>query len=121
MTRIETDAEAYARAGYQARMHREKMEGTMTPPREVTREQIEALMIGAGAAGDEAQIEICRVALARVTRLEDRRDGSIRYCLTSGTEAQMLGPWYDTRQEAVDARETARQECARVIEEVAER
>lgn len=36
---------------------------------------------------------------AMITRVEDRATGEVRYCVDHG-ERQLLGPWYDTREEA---------------------
>ncbi len=35
----------------------------------------------------------------KVIRVESREDGSVRYAIDRG-EAQLLGPWYETREEA---------------------
>jgi len=42
----------------------------------------------------------------RIRKLEDRVTGEVRFCLDRG-EPQLLGPWYDTRDDAERARAAA--------------
>ena len=37
-----------------------------------------------------------------IRRFEDRATGTVRYCIDRG-EIQLLGPWYDTREQAETA------------------